>query len=136
MFATARLLPDAVPTVPALPGRARRHIAIYVPSLIGGGAERVAAVLASALSAAGQRVTLVVDFEAPHNNNFVDARVERVRLSGTHGGDILRLAEFMKRQRPDIAHLLGMVPETRRPPRGPPGARVGQLGGISTVSTM
>ena len=109
MLATARLLPDTALTPPVLPARARRHIAVYVPSLIGGGAERVAAVLASALSAAGQRVTLVVDFDAPHNDNFVDARVERVRLAGNHGGDILRLAEFLKRQRPDIALAVGAV---------------------------
>jgi glycosyltransferase involved in cell wall biosynthesis len=109
MLATARLSPDAALTPPALPMRARSHIAIYVPSLIGGGAERVAALLASALSAAGQRITLVVDFEAPHNDNFVAAGVERVTLAGTHGSDILRLAEFLKRQRPDIALAVGAV---------------------------
>src|SRR5579859_6007207 len=74
----------------------RRHIAIYVPALIGGGAERVAALLASALSAAGHHVTLVVDFEAPHNESFVDASVERVTLAGAHAGDVLRLADFLK----------------------------------------
>jgi glycosyltransferase involved in cell wall biosynthesis len=107
MLAAARLLADAAPTSPPLPARARRHIAVYVPSLTGGGAERVAAVLASALRAAGQRITLVVDFEAPHNDNFVEAGVERVTLAGTHGGDVLRLAEFLKRQRPDIALAVG-----------------------------
>ena len=85
----------------------RRHIAIYVPALIGGGAERVAALLASALSAAGHHVTLVVDFEAPHNERFVDASVERVTLAGAHAGDVLRLADFLKERRPEIALAIG-----------------------------
>ena len=65
-----------------------------MPALIGGGAERVAALLASALSAAGHRIVLVVDFEAPHNEDFVDPGVERVTLAGAHAGDVLRLADF------------------------------------------
>jgi glycosyltransferase involved in cell wall biosynthesis len=85
----------------------RRRIAIYVPALIGGGAERVAALLASALSAAGHHVTLVVDFEAPHNESFVDAGVERVTLAGAHGIDVLRLADFLKERRPEIALAIG-----------------------------
>lgn len=88
-----------------MPGR--RRIAIYVPALIGGGAERVAALLASALSAAGHHVTLVVDFEAPHNESFVDAGVERVTLAGAHGSDVLRLADFLKERQPEIALAIG-----------------------------
>jgi len=85
----------------------RRHIAVYVPALIGGGAERVAAVLASALQAAGHRTTLVVDFEAPHNRDFVDPAVERVTLAGAHGGDVIRLARYLGRARPDVALAVG-----------------------------
>jgi glycosyltransferase involved in cell wall biosynthesis len=87
--------------------RPGRRIAIYVPALIGGGAERVAALLATALSAAGHRVTLVVDFEAPHNEDFVDPGIERVTLAGAHGRDVLRLAGFLKRRQPDIAVAIG-----------------------------
>jgi glycosyltransferase involved in cell wall biosynthesis len=85
----------------------RRDIAIYVPALIGGGAERVAALLASALSAAGHDVTLVVDFEAPHNESFVDSSVERVTLAGAHRGDVLQLAAFLKKRQPEIALAIG-----------------------------
>jgi glycosyltransferase involved in cell wall biosynthesis len=85
----------------------RRHFAIYVPALIGGGAERVAAVLASTLSTAGHKVTLVVDFEAPQNDDFVDASVERLTLAGAHMQDVLQLVKFLKRRQPDIVLAIG-----------------------------
>ena len=93
--------------VPDSKARARRRIAIYLPALIGGGAERVAALLASALSAAGHQIMLVVDFEAPHNEDFVDAGIERVTLAGAHGRDVLQLAEFLKSRRPEIVLAIG-----------------------------
>ena len=94
----------------------RRDVAIYVPALIGGGAERVAALLASALSAAGHDVTLVVDFGAPHNESFVDSGVERVTLAGAHAGDILQLAAFLKKcQRSRLQS--GPRPTSNRSPR-------------------
>ncbi len=85
----------------------RRHFAVYLPALIGGGAERVAALLASGLNAAGHRTTLVVDFKAPHNEKFVDPGVERVTLAGSHGSDVLRLAQYLKRQQPDVVLAIG-----------------------------
>src|SRR5436309_14393766 len=80
----------------------RRHLVVYLPALVGGGAERVAALLASALCALGHQVTLVVDFDAPQNAQFVDEGVERVVLGNSstrgiaHGKDVLRLARFLK----------------------------------------
>lgn len=38
----------------------RRHIAIYVPSLRGGGAERIMVILANGMAARGHRVDLVL----------------------------------------------------------------------------
>jgi glycosyltransferase involved in cell wall biosynthesis len=84
-----------------------RRIAIYVPALIGGGAERVAALLATALSAAGHQLTLVVDFESPHNEGFVDSAIERVTLAGAHASDVLRLADFLKTRQPEIVLAVG-----------------------------
>jgi glycosyltransferase involved in cell wall biosynthesis len=81
----------------------RRHVAIYLPALIGGGAERVAAILATKLSAAGHHVTLVVDFEALQNEGFVGPGVERVTLAGAHGSDVIRLADFL----PEIVLAIG-----------------------------
>jgi glycosyltransferase involved in cell wall biosynthesis len=87
--------------------RGGRRIAIYVPALIGGGAERVAALLATALRTAGHQVTLVVDFESSHNEGFVDPGIERVTLAGAHGRDVLQLADFLKRCQPEIAFAVG-----------------------------
>ena len=110
MLASVKRLPDTTQSSSTPCEKrvlSRRRIAVYVPALIGGGAERVAALLATTLSAAGHQVTLVVDFEAPHNDSFVDASVERVTLAGTHGGDVLRLADFLKQRQPDIALAIG-----------------------------
>jgi glycosyltransferase involved in cell wall biosynthesis len=87
--------------------RPRRRIAIYLPALVGGGAERVAALLATELSVAGHHVTLVVDFEAPQNEGFVGPGVERVTLAGKHASDVVRLAEFLKKRQPEIALGIG-----------------------------
>ncbi len=99
---------ERLPATPAhLPTKPRRHIAIYVPALIGGGAERVAALLATELSAVGHHVTLVVDFEATQNEGFVGPGVKRVTLAGTHGSDVVRLADYLKKQQPEIALAIG-----------------------------
>jgi glycosyltransferase involved in cell wall biosynthesis len=90
-----------------------RHLVVYLPALIGGGAERVAALLASGLSAAGHHITLVVDFDAPHNAHFVDANVERVTLGRSakrgvaHARDVLRLANFLTQRKPDLVLAIG-----------------------------
>src|SRR3984957_3394761 len=89
------------------PQRKGRRIAIYLPALVGGGAERVAALLATELSAAGHHVTLVVDFEAPQNEGFVGPDVERVTLAGAHGRDVIRLADVLKKRQPEIALSIG-----------------------------
>jgi glycosyltransferase involved in cell wall biosynthesis len=103
--------PDTTKQFPAasayLSTTPRRHIAIYLPALIGGGAERVAALLATELSAAGHRVALVVDFEASQNEGFVGPGVERVTLAGAHGSDVVRLAGFLKKRQPEIALAIG-----------------------------
>jgi glycosyltransferase involved in cell wall biosynthesis len=96
-----------VPAASAAKLTRRRHVAIYLPALIGGGAERVAAILATELSAAGHHVTLVVDFEAPQNEGFVGPGVERVTLAGAHGSDVVRLADFLKKRQPEIALAIG-----------------------------
>jgi glycosyltransferase involved in cell wall biosynthesis len=89
------------------PNVIRRRIAIYVPALIGGGAERVAASLSTALAEAGHQITLIVDFEALHNDKYVSERVERLCLAGGHGRDILRLADILRERRPDIVLAIG-----------------------------
>jgi glycosyltransferase involved in cell wall biosynthesis len=85
----------------------RRHIAVYVPALIGGGAERVAALLASRLARAGHDVALVVDFEATENRKLVSGEVSLRTLGGGHAGSVARLARLMREQRFDVALAIG-----------------------------
>ena len=85
----------------------RQRIAVYLPALVGGGAERVAAVLASGLSSAGLDVTLIVDFEALENRSFVADSVAMVTLGGGHGRSIIRLSRLMVEQRFDVVLAIG-----------------------------
>lgn len=74
-----------------------QSIAVYVPSLDGGGAERVAALLASGFHAAGVRTTLLVDDgdAAAANRPFVAEGVAVVVLGASHGRGVLRLARWL-----------------------------------------
>lgn len=83
------------------------HVAVYVPALNRGGAERVAALLATGFFSAGWRTTLLVDFEASENSALVAAGVETIVLGRSHGAATLALARFLRRQRPDIALAIG-----------------------------
>jgi glycosyltransferase involved in cell wall biosynthesis len=87
--------------------RQRRSTAIYVPALVGGGAERVAAVLASGLADAGHDVTLIADFDAPENRMLVDTRVAMITLGGGHGGNVRRLARLLSERCFDVALAIG-----------------------------
>lgn len=78
-----------------------RHIAIYVPSLGGGGAERVMVMLANGFAARGHRVDLVLaKAEGPYlpdvcdNVRVVDLDKERVIAS------LVPLVRYLRRERP------------------------------------
>jgi glycosyltransferase involved in cell wall biosynthesis len=86
---------------------AGRDIAIYVPALVGGGAERVAALLASGLCREGHCAILVTDFDAPENRQFVGAGVEMVTLGGGHVQSTIRLARFLSERCCAIALAIG-----------------------------
>ncbi|MCC6780814.1 MAG: glycosyltransferase [Hyphomicrobiales bacterium] len=87
--------------------RESHSIAIYVPALVGGGAERVAAVLASGLAGAGCDVTLIADFDAPENRMLVDRSVTMVTLGGGHLGNVLRLSRLLSRRQFDAVLAIG-----------------------------
>lgn len=80
-----------------------RRILMYTHSLGGGGAERVWAVLASALAARGHDVLLVTDFTADENAAQIHARVRQLTLGGGHGASTRRLARLLGAEQPDIA---------------------------------
>lgn len=89
--------------------RRPRSIAVYVPGLQAGGAERTAAVLASGFHAAGVPTTLLVDYEAEANRPFLDPGVRLVPLLGSHGRSLFRLARWLARERPDIVLAVDAV---------------------------
>ncbi|GEP05799.1 glycosyltransferase [Methylobacterium oxalidis] len=79
-----------------------RSVAIYVPCLQPGGAERVAAVLATGFHVAGISTTLIVDAERPENRGFVAPGVSVVVLGGGHLGNTRRLAGWLRRSGADV----------------------------------
>ena len=86
-----------------LPKSDRLTILFYLPSLAGGGAERLFAQLASELVQRGHAVTLAVDTQARENAGHLDARVQVVQLSGNHARATLRLAALLRTETPDIS---------------------------------
>lgn len=86
---------------------ASKHVAVYVPALGGGGAERVAALLASGFRKAGRRTTLLVDFDAGENRALVDSGVEIVVLGRSHGAAVLALARRLRRGDIDTCLAIG-----------------------------
>ncbi|WP_375409495.1 glycosyltransferase [uncultured Methylobacterium sp.] len=80
-----------------------RSVAVYVPGLQAGGAERTAAVLASGFHATGIPTTLLVDYEAEANRGFVAPGVRVVALPGGHGRNVLALARWLGQERPEAA---------------------------------
>ena len=88
-----------------------QSVAVYVPSLVGGGAERVAALLASGFHAAGLRTTLLVDDGdvAAANRPFVADGVAVVVLGGAHGRGVLRLARWLGHPGADVVLAVDAV---------------------------
>ncbi len=81
----------------------RRTFLFYMPALIGGGAERVWALLASEFARRGHDVLFVVDYEAEENKAFLDARVRRLTLPRTHFGAMLGLWRVLRAEKPDVS---------------------------------
>ncbi|MGN6692391.1 MAG: glycosyltransferase [Sphingopyxis sp.] len=79
-----------------------RHIAIFLPSLQGGGAERAMAVLANGFAARGLRVDLVL---AKADGPYLSEVSESVRIVDLGGRRILAslvpLARYLRQERPD-----------------------------------
>lgn len=78
-----------------------------MPALIGGGAERVWALLASEFARLGHDVIFAVDYEAEENTAFLDPAVRRITLPEGHFGAALGLAKLLRTEKPD-ASLSGL----------------------------
>lgn len=78
-------------------------ILFYTHGLVDGGAERLWACLASAFKVRGYDVIFVQDFEAEDNRANLDVDIPLFTLGANHVRAIRRLAELLRRERPDIA---------------------------------
>lgn len=93
----------AAPRNPVVTLMPSRKYLFYMPALIGGGAERVWALLASEFARRGHEVIFAVDYEASENTAFLDARVRRVTLPAGHFFAVLRLARLLRAEKPDVS---------------------------------
>jgi glycosyltransferase involved in cell wall biosynthesis len=92
---------DRVGGIAAAPRR--WSLLFYTHAVTGGGAERVWALLASALAARGHAVTLAYDHEANGPEAGLDPRVRLLALGGNHAVAVARLARHLARDRPDVS---------------------------------
>jgi glycosyltransferase involved in cell wall biosynthesis len=86
-----------------LAGKPPLKLLFYVPSLGGGGAERLLAQLATALTQRGHDITLAVDTESLENAGFLDPGVRQVRLGPNHFSNVSRLHRLMREMRPHVS---------------------------------
>lgn len=80
-----------------------RKYLFYMPALIGGGAERVWALLASEFARRGHDVTFAVDYDSVENETFIDPAVKRVTLPRGHVGATFGLARLLLTLKPDVS---------------------------------
>lgn len=82
---------------------AQHRLLFYTHALVGGGAERVWALVASGLSARGHDVAFAVDYDAPHNEHLIAAPVRRHLLGRGHVAATRSLARILSRDQPEVA---------------------------------
>jgi glycosyltransferase involved in cell wall biosynthesis len=80
----------------------QRKLLFYTPSLAGGGAERVWALLASAFCRRGYDVHFVMDFDLPDNVGYLDPGVRLTVLKGSHYATTLAVMRLLRDERPDV----------------------------------
>lgn len=80
-----------------------RKILFYTHGLVDGGGERLWSCLASAFKARGNDVIFAQDFEAEENRANLDATIPLITLGRNHFTAIKRLADVLKREKPDVA---------------------------------
>jgi len=80
-----------------------RKLLFYTHALVGGGAERVWARLASGFAARGDDVTFAVDFEAAESLPMLSNAVSLQVLPRGHLRSTLALARVIRRHKPDVS---------------------------------
>ena len=81
----------------------KHRLLFYTHALVGGGAERVWALVASGLSRRGHDVSFAVDFVARENAHLLLPQVRRFELGSSHMSAIRALAKILAKERPDAA---------------------------------
>lgn len=76
------------------------RLLFYAPALVGGGAERVWALVAAGLHRRGWDVTFGVDYEAPQNAGLLPPEMRVVVFGRGHGASIRALRRFLKEEKP------------------------------------
>lgn len=76
------------------------RLLFYAPALVGGGAERVWALVAAGLAARGWKVSFGVDFEAEANSGLLPPSMTRVVFGKGHCESVRSLARFLKAEQP------------------------------------
>ena len=79
-----------------------RKFLFYTHAFVGGGAERVWALLASEFSRRGHEVIVAVDFDANENRGFLAPGIRVETLGGGHALNFLRLAALIRTEKPDV----------------------------------
>jgi glycosyltransferase involved in cell wall biosynthesis len=80
-----------------------RSLLFYTHALVGGGAERVFARVASGFAARGDRVSFVVDFEATQSRAALSSDVNLRVLPPGHASATRALAKILRDERPDAS---------------------------------
>lgn len=80
-----------------------RRLLFYTHGLVGGGAERVWALVASGLHKRGWDVTFGVDFEDGANEGFLPPDMKRVVFGRSHAGAVAAIAKFLRAENPAVA---------------------------------
>lgn len=106
---------------------AAKHICIFLPSLTGGGAERVMVTLTNGFAASGRQVTMVLGNCSGPFHSEVAPSVELVNLNRQHVSLALpKLASIIAKRRPDVllsglhvANLVALLASGMARPRVP-----------------
>lgn len=80
-----------------------RRLLFYTHGLVGGGAERVWALVASGLHRRGWDVTFGVDFEDGANEGFLPPDMKRVVFGRGHARAVATIARFLRSENPSVA---------------------------------
>ena len=81
----------------------KRRLLFYTHGLVGGGGERVWALVASGLSKRGHDVAFAVDFIAQENEHLIAPEIRRFVLGASHGTAVRELSKVLQVAQAEVA---------------------------------